>query len=148
MKYTACRAFLPLLLATACGGSQQPAAANPTTANRAPAAAPTPRPQPAPAPAADPRQKLVWVAFYDEIQALTIYPQPGAIRSEVAAHPTPGFDGQSRYFSFYSNYGEREADFVEAIHSATSLDDLLAKLRALPKVRVQELTNPVFADPN
>lgn len=89
----------------------------------------------------------MWVVFFDEVQALTIYPVPGTIRAEVAATATPGFEGTSRYFSVYSNYQEREADFAPVLHAATSLDDLLARLAAMPQVRVQELENPVFATP-
>ncbi len=127
-----------LLLLSACAGPQAsaPAPVPPVEAAPRPAAA---------RPADDPRARLIWYVFFQEIHALTIYPQPGLIRSEAGNQPTPGFEGRSAYFSVFSLYHERETEFAEALHGATSLDDLLARLRAMPGVRVEEDVNPTFA---
>ena len=46
-----------------------------------------------------------------------------------------------------SNYKEREDHFAASIAAATSFDDLLKRLKALPKVSVQEDINPIYVTP-
>ncbi len=104
------------------------------------------RPRPAAQPE-DPRAKLIWYVFYEDIHALSVYATPGPISSESGNEPTPGFAGTSPYFSVTSNYKEREDYFAASIAAATSFDDLLKRLKALPKVSVQEDINPIYITP-
>ena len=46
-----------------------------------------------------------------------------------------------------SNYKEREDYFAATVAAATSFDDLLKRLKALPKVTVQEDINPIYITP-
>ena len=130
-----------LLLLAACGAPQTPAPA-PQQARAVADYRPAPPAQPA-----DPRAKRIWYVFYEDIHALSVYATPGPISSEPGNAPTPGFAGTSPFFSVTSNYKEREEYFMPAIASATSFDDLIARLSALPRVTVQEDENPIYKVP-
>lgn len=134
-------ALASLLLLAGCGSPQAPA---PTPAPARVAADYRPRP---PAQPEDPRAKRIWYVFYEDIHALSVYSTPGPISSEPGNEPTPGFGGTSRFFSVTSNYKEREDYFAATIAAATSFDDLIAKLKALPKVSIQEDENPIYKMP-
>ena len=134
-------AIAALLLLSACGAPQAPASA-PKPARVAADYRPAPAAEPK-----DPRAKLIWYVFYEDIHALSVYATPGPITSEPGNAPTPGFAGSSPYFSVTSNYKEREEYFIPAISAATSFDDLIARLKALPRVTVQEDENPIYKVP-
>lgn len=134
-------AIASLLLLAGCGAPQAPA----PTPKQSRAVADY-RPSPAAQPE-DPRAKRIWYVFYEDIHALSVYSTPGPITSEPGNEPTPGFAGTSRFFSITSNYKEREDYFVETVSAATSFDDLIAKLKALPKVSIQEDENPIYKTP-
>jgi hypothetical protein len=124
----------------ACGGAA--AVPDPVVAD---APAPVPAPYtPPPAPQIDTR---MWVVIWDGIHAMSIFPDPGAIRSEDPAFEQPPYGGTSEHFSLVSHYFEEEDQFGPVIAAATSLDDLLARLAAVELTEVIEQVNPIYAEP-
>lgn len=132
--------FALALALAACGGAA------------AEAPAPTPEPAAAPAPPPppvverrqpNPHEGLIWYVYWEGIHCLTVYPQPGLIRSEEPDSANATFRGRSEHFSIISVYWEREDAWADAIEAATGVDDLLRRLRAMEMVEVEEAVNPV-----
>ena len=97
--------------------------------------------------APEPVQELdtrIFYVFVREIQALTIYPDAGPIRNEMRSGETPPWGTNSEHFAIFSNWHGAEDEVASAISAATSLDDLLQRLAALPGVRIEEGLNPAY----
>jgi hypothetical protein len=97
----------------------------------------------------EPEQELdtrIFYVFVREIQALTIYPDGGPIRNELRTGETPPWGTSSPHFAIFSNWHGAEDEVSPAIVAATSLEDLLQRLSALPDVRIEEGLNPAFED--
>jgi hypothetical protein len=97
----------------------------------------------------EPVQELdtrIFYVFVREIQALTIYPDGGPIRNELRTGETPPWGTSSPHFAIFSNWHGAEAEVTPAIVAASSLEDLLLRLSALPDVRIEEGMNPAFED--
>jgi hypothetical protein len=86
----------------------------------------------------------IFYVFVDEIQALNVYPEPGPVRNESRMNERAPWGTTSAHFSIFSVYEEGEERLTPAIAAATSLDDLLVRLAAVPGVRVEEGVNPAY----
>lgn len=131
---------LPLFsLALACGGGS--ATQDTQMATPAP---PPPTASPAAAPEApNPHQGVIWYVYWEGIHCLTVYPDAGLIRSEESHNANTTFSSRNPHFSIISNYFEREDEWTPVIEAATSVDDLLDRLRAMQNVEVEQASNPV-----
>jgi hypothetical protein len=126
-------------VAAGCGGSQSPA----STPEPARAVAPVVEPVvAAPSRAATPEApEYVFHIYWDGIHVLTVYPVPGLVRSEERSGQSPPYGEYNEYFSIISHYYEREDLWVEPIEAATSVENLLDRLRAIELVEVDEEEN-------
>lgn len=118
---------LGLVFVAGCGGAQ-------TVEQAAP-------PPPAPAPSVQPARVEVdartWYVFWEGIHVMTVYANPGLIRSEEAGMSGPPWGERSAHFSILSHYVEQEDLFGPSIAQATSVDDLIARLATIPTVEIQ-----------
>lgn len=105
-----------------------------------------PPPPPAPVVQDDPNSDLIWYVYWEGIHCLTVYPQPGLIRSEEPHNASPTFSSRNEYFSLISAYYEREEELAPIVEAATSLEDLLERLAAMASTEVEEAINPIQAD--
>ena len=140
MRTTLAALISAALMAGACGGG---------SVETAPAeVAPTPPPQPVvrAEPEPNPYEGLLWYVYWEGIHCLTIYPQPGLVRSEEPHNANATFQSRNEHVSIISVYYEREDAWAPVIEAATSVDDLLARLRAMEAVEVEEAVNPVQSE--
>ncbi|MFT6398643.1 MAG: hypothetical protein ACJAYU_003405 [Bradymonadia bacterium] len=126
----------------ACGGGSVEAPAPAPT----PPAQPTPAPPPVPVVEEDPNSELVWYVYWEGIHCLTVYPQPGLVRSEEPHNASPTFSSRNEHFSVISAYYEREDELAPVIEAATSLEDLLERMAAMADSEVEEAINPIQSD--
>ena len=100
-------------------------------------------PPPPPVVEEDPNADLLWYIFWEGIHCLTVYPQPGLIRSEEPHNASPTFSSRNDHFSIISVYYEREDEWAPVVDAATSLEDLLERLGAMAQTEIEEALNPV-----
>lgn len=124
-------------IAFACGGVETVPEPPP-----APVAEPTPPPPPVVV-EEDPNADLLWYVYWEGIHCLTIYPQPGLVRSEEPHNANATFSSRNEYFSIISVYFEREDEWTPEVEAATSLEDLLERLDAMEQTEIEEALNPV-----
>lgn len=124
------------LLSVACGGGQT------APATEAPAEAAAPIPPPAEEP--EEVDDRIWYVYWDEIHSLSVYPQPGPIRSEEPENQGDPYGTVHEQFSIISSYYEKERFFAPSISAATDIDDLLARFAELEDVRIEEGVNPIY----
>ncbi len=142
MRTLVCLAITSLTFA--CGGGSVEAPAPETTPP--PQATPAPPPPPPPVVVEDPNADLVWYVYWEGIHCLTVYPQPGLVRSEEPHNAGATFSSRNEHFSVISAYYEREDEISSVIDAATSLENLLERLAAMENTEVEEAINPVQAD--
>ena len=129
-----------LCLAAGCGGGTVETAPAPVAAERPPA------PRPRPVVQANPYADLIWYVYWEGIHCLTIYPNPGLIRSEEPHNANATFQSRNEHFSIISVYFEREDEWAPVIEAATSIDGLLSALRGMEQTEVEEAINPVQSE--
>jgi hypothetical protein len=120
------------LASAACGGGQTPAA-EPSPGPPALEAEPAPPPRPA-----REQRHVYYQVFWREIHVLTVYAEPGPLRSADRRHPEGVLTGRSSYMSAASHWLEHEEAFVALIAQADSLEAFLDLLRANSDYRIQE----------
>ena len=122
---------------SACGGAEPAPESAP-----APVVAVAP-PPPEPVVEEDQNADLLWYIFWEGIHCLTVYPQPGLVRSEEPHNANPTFSSRNDHFSIISVYYEREDEWAPVIEAATSLEDLLERFGRMDQTEVEEALNPV-----
>ena len=123
-------------IAFACGGVE-------TVPEPPPAPVAEPTPPPPVVVEEDPNADLLWYVYWEGIHCLTIYPQPGLVRSEEPHNANATFSARNEYFSIISVYYEREDEWTPEVEAATSLEDLLERLDAMEQTEIEEALNPV-----